>query len=55
MDTNPANSQKSKVLSRRTALKGVGAMLGAAAFARAIAPLTQWAPHISAEEFVQKH
>jgi molybdopterin-containing oxidoreductase family iron-sulfur binding subunit len=30
-------------------------MLGAAAFAQAIAPLTEWAKDISAEEFLQKH
>ena len=36
-------------------LKGLGALLGAAAFAKAMAPLTEWAPHISAEEFLQKH
>ncbi len=40
---------------RRTALKAVGATLGAAAFARALAPLTEWAPTTSVSEFLQKH
>jgi Fe-S-cluster-containing dehydrogenase component len=41
--------------SRRTALKAVGATLGAAAFARALAPLTEWAPSTSVDEFLQRH
>ena len=44
-----------KALSRRTALKAAGAMLGAAAFAKAIAPLTEWAADIGVDEFLQKH
>ncbi len=40
---------------RRTALKGVGATLGAAAFARALAPLTEWTETLSADEFLQRH
>lgn len=40
---------------RRTAFKAVGATLGAAAFAKALAPLTEWAPNISVSEFLQKH
>jgi molybdopterin-containing oxidoreductase family iron-sulfur binding subunit len=54
MDTT-ADPQESKGLSRRTALKGVGAMLGAAAFAKAIAPLTEWARDIPVDDFLQKH
>ena len=42
-------------VSRRTVLKVAGATLGAAAFARAIAPLTQWAKETSVDEFLQKH
>jgi Fe-S-cluster-containing dehydrogenase component len=41
--------------SRRTALKVLGATLGAAAFAKAIAPLTEWASDLSMDEFLQKH
>lgn len=41
--------------SRRTALKVLGATLGAAAFARALAPLAEWTADLSVEEFLQKH
>jgi Fe-S-cluster-containing dehydrogenase component len=41
---------------RRTALKAAGAMLGAAAFAKAVAPIVEWASQeTSADEFLQKH
>ncbi|MBM4364956.1 MAG: 4Fe-4S dicluster domain-containing protein [Deltaproteobacteria bacterium] len=40
---------------RRLALKAGGATLGAAAFARALAPLTEWKPTTSVDEFLQKH
>jgi Fe-S-cluster-containing dehydrogenase component len=40
---------------RRTALKAIGATLGAAAFAKAIAPLTEWTRDLSVDEFLQKH
>lgn len=33
----------------------MGATLGAAAFARALAPLTEWAPSTSIDEFLQRH
>ncbi len=47
---------KPGAISRRTALKGAGAMLGAAAFAKALAPLANWArEELTVEEFVQKH
>jgi Fe-S-cluster-containing dehydrogenase component len=42
-------------MTRRTALKAAGATLGAAAFATALAPLTEWAPSTSVEEFLQQH
>jgi molybdopterin-containing oxidoreductase family iron-sulfur binding subunit len=42
-------------MTRRTALKAVGATLGAAAFAKAIAPLTEWAEDQSVDDFLQKH
>src|SRR5690606_33709474 len=41
--------------SRRTALKAIGGMLGATAFATALAPLTEWAEGMSVDEFLQKH
>lgn len=40
---------------RRTALKAAGATLGAAAFAHALAPLTEWHPAESMSAFLQKH
>jgi Fe-S-cluster-containing dehydrogenase component len=40
---------------RRTALKVLGATLGAGAFAKALAPLKQLAEASSVEEFLQKH
>jgi len=41
--------------SRRLALKGAAATVGAAACARALAPLKEWVPELNAEEFVQRH
>ena len=41
--------------SRRTAMKAGGATLGAAAFARALAPLTEWTEDVSVDSFLQKH
>lgn len=40
---------------RRDVLKGIGATLGVAAFAKAIAPLTEWTRDISVDDFLQKH
>ena len=40
---------------RRTALKAGAATLGAAAFARALAPVTEWAKDQSVDDFLQKH
>ncbi len=40
---------------RRVALKVLGATLGAAAFARALAPLTEWTEGLSVDAFLQKH
>ncbi len=42
-------------IKRRTALKVVGATLGAAAFARALAPLTTLTESTNVSEFLQKH
>lgn len=42
-------------LSRRTTLKAGGATLGAAAFARALAPLTEWTDDLSVDDFLQRH
>jgi len=40
---------------RRTMMKAGGATLGAAAFARALAPLTEWTDDLSVDEFLQQH
>ena len=40
---------------RRIAMKAIGATLGAAAFAAAIAPLTEWADGMTMDEFLQRH
>ena len=40
---------------RRTALKVVGATLGASAFAKAMEPLKQWTADLSLDEFLQRH
>ena len=42
-------------VTRRRLLEGAGATLGAAAFARALAPLTEWKEGMSVEAFLQKH
>ncbi len=42
-------------VSRRTAMKGVGATLGAGAFAAAISPLRRIDEKVTAEEFMQRH
>ena len=42
-------------LDRRTALKMVGGTLGAAAFAHAASPLTEWVEGQSLDAFLQKH
>jgi len=55
VESNPANEPGPADPSRRTALKGIGATLGAAAFATAISPLRNLAESISAEELMQKH
>jgi molybdopterin-containing oxidoreductase family iron-sulfur binding subunit len=41
--------------SRRDAFKACGALLGAGAFARALAPLTEWTDDMSVDAFLQKH
>ena len=50
-DSNPLKPG----VSRRTAVKALGATLGAAAFAKAVAPLTEWAMEQSIDDFLQKH
>lgn len=42
-------------VTRRTAMKALGATLGAAAFARAMVPLQSLTKEISVDEFLQKH
>ncbi|MBX3466595.1 MAG: 4Fe-4S dicluster domain-containing protein [Planctomycetes bacterium] len=42
-------------VTRRALMKGAGAMLGAAAFARALQPLTEWAQDLSVDQFLQRH
>ena len=42
-------------LSRRTALKAGATAMGAAALARALAPLQEWAEDLSLDELIQKH
>jgi molybdopterin-containing oxidoreductase family iron-sulfur binding subunit len=42
-------------VTRRTAMKACGALLGTTAFARALAPLTEWTDDLSVDAFLQKH
>jgi Fe-S-cluster-containing dehydrogenase component len=42
-------------VTRRAVVKGVGATLGLAAFARALQPLTEWAQEQTVDQFLQKH
>jgi molybdopterin-containing oxidoreductase family iron-sulfur binding subunit len=49
------NEPKRDGMTRRTAMKAMGATLGAAAFAKALAPLTEWEPATSVDDFLQKH
>ena len=42
-------------MDRRTALKAGGALLGAGAFARAIAPLVAWSDELTMDELLQRH
>ena len=42
-------------VTRRTALKGLGATLGVAAFVKAISPLAQKTEELSLDEFLQRH
>jgi molybdopterin-containing oxidoreductase family iron-sulfur binding subunit len=55
IDDAAAEPAPEGAMTRRTALKAVGATLGAAAFAKAIAPITQWAADQSVDEFLQRH
>lgn len=48
--------EKDPGISRRTAIKGLGATLGIGAFAAAVAPIAEWAKtHLSIDELLQKH
>jgi Fe-S-cluster-containing dehydrogenase component len=49
----PANAGAG--ISRRTALKGLGATLGAAAFLKALSPLSAWSESTSLDDFLQRH
>lgn len=42
-------------ISRRDAFKVAGATLGVGAFARALAPLTEWTEDLSFDQFMQRH
>ena len=44
---SPGDGDEGGGMTRRTALKALGAKLGAAAFAQAIAPLTEWSDNLS--------
>ena len=50
--TNPPPEEG---LTRRTLMKGGAALLGAAAFARAMAPLKEFTADLSVDEFLQRH
>jgi len=54
MDTETTLAPKEGI-TRRDVLKGLGATLGLAAYAKALAPLTEWKPAESVDEFLQKH
>jgi Fe-S-cluster-containing dehydrogenase component len=47
--------EPSQPTTRRTHLKVLGATLGTAAFAHAVAPLAQWTADLDLDEFLQKH
>ena len=56
MSTEEKSCDKSSCgCSRRTVMKGLGATLGVAAYAKAIAPLTEWTKDMNVDEFLQKH
>jgi Fe-S-cluster-containing dehydrogenase component len=54
-NSQPASERPSQPTSRRHALKILGATLGTAAFAKAIAPITEWSKDQSVEAFLQRH
>ena len=60
-ESNQGNAESSSsntndgLFNRRNLLKGMGATLGVAAFAKAMAPLTEWKQNISVDEFLQTH
>ena len=54
-EPSDTTTHSGKGFTRRRALKVAGATLGAAAFAKALAPITEWTEDISIDEFLQKH
>ena len=52
---NQPTSTPAEGITRRDLFKGLGATLGLAAYAKALAPLTEWKPFESVEDFLQKH
>ena len=52
---DPVPGESGDGMTRRAALKLAGATLGAAAFAKAIAPIVSWTAEQSVDEFLQKH
>ena len=52
---NEGQGDEEHGMNRRTAMKALGATLGAAAFARAMAPLREWSAEQSMDEFLQQH
>ncbi|MBA2661014.1 MAG: 4Fe-4S dicluster domain-containing protein [Bradymonadaceae bacterium] len=55
MSTPTDKKTEANGVTRRTAVKALGATLGAAAFAKAMAPLKSWTSELSVDEFLQKH
>ncbi len=53
--TLPDGENGEGLFSRRNLLKGAGATLGVAAFAKAMAPITEWKESTSVDEFLQTH
>lgn len=53
--TPPDGANGEGLFNRRNLLKGAGATLGVAAFAKAMAPITEWKESTSVDEFLQTH
>jgi Fe-S-cluster-containing dehydrogenase component len=54
-NNEPPEAEPGGGMTRRTAFKLAGATLGAAAFAKAIAPIVEWTANQSVGEFLQRH